>query len=252
MSLQQAVALCWRVKRWKLDFLIEVEGQISFPQQIPDSDPPQFVMVTGEIFNESASYSGELKIQENLFEYTEREAHSGKFVGQSTGKVATIETETELMCAGDNAYYLSAFPTQSLTVNGPRQVALRFSLAQIVDELLGARFGFFASASNNSLFSFGGLSFRTGYDLRPQSQESHLKGELKFLNHSLPLYFFSEDGGAANVPLPVLAGPTLSYVKATNFRFILEPSAYWEYDPGDGRGPIYDEETGEVLRGFPD
>ena len=26
---------------------------------------------------------------------------------------------------------------------------------------------------------------------------------------------------------------------------------YWPYDPGDGKGPIYDSATGAQLRGFP-
>jgi hypothetical protein len=28
----------------------------------------------------------------------------------------------------------------------------------------------------------------------------------------------------------------------------LEPLEFWEYDPGDGKGPIYDKTTGETLR----
>lgn len=33
--------------------------------------------------------------------------------------------------------------------------------------------------------------------------------------------------------------------------FILKPSEYWPYDPGDGLGPIYDSATGAQLRPFP-
>jgi hypothetical protein len=32
----------------------------------------------------------------------------------------------------------------------------------------------------------------------------------------------------------------------------IEPSEFWEYDPGDGLGPIYDKTTGAQLRPFPD
>lgn len=31
----------------------------------------------------------------------------------------------------------------------------------------------------------------------------------------------------------------------------LYPLEYWEYDPGDGGGPIYDKDTGKQLRPFP-
>lgn len=32
---------------------------------------------------------------------------------------------------------------------------------------------------------------------------------------------------------------------------LIEPSEFWEYDPGDGLGPIYDKHTGRKLRAFP-
>ena len=31
----------------------------------------------------------------------------------------------------------------------------------------------------------------------------------------------------------------------------IEADSYWEYDPGDGGGPIYDKDTGAQLRAFP-
>ena len=37
----------------------------------------------------------------------------------------------------------------------------------------------------------------------------------------------------------------------TNMDATLTATEYWPYDPGDGKGPIYDSETGEQLRGFP-
>ena len=33
---------------------------------------------------------------------------------------------------------------------------------------------------------------------------------------------------------------------------VIEPSEFWEYDPNDGLGPIYDKTTGKQLRPFPD
>jgi hypothetical protein len=32
---------------------------------------------------------------------------------------------------------------------------------------------------------------------------------------------------------------------------VIEPYEFWEYDPGDGGGPIYDSQTGAQLRAFP-
>jgi hypothetical protein len=37
----------------------------------------------------------------------------------------------------------------------------------------------------------------------------------------------------------------------TNMDAILTATEYWPYNPGDGKGPIYDSATGEQLRGFP-
>ena len=37
----------------------------------------------------------------------------------------------------------------------------------------------------------------------------------------------------------------------TNMDATLTATEYWPYDPGDGKGPIYDSVTGEQLRGFP-
>lgn len=34
--------------------------------------------------------------------------------------------------------------------------------------------------------------------------------------------------------------------------FILKPLKWWPYDPGDGNGPIYNEDTGQKLRPLPD
>lgn len=31
----------------------------------------------------------------------------------------------------------------------------------------------------------------------------------------------------------------------------INPRKYWRYDPGDGGGPVYDEDTGEQLRSYP-
>ena len=37
----------------------------------------------------------------------------------------------------------------------------------------------------------------------------------------------------------------------TNMDATLTATEYWPYDPGDGKGPIYDSATGAQLRGFP-
>ena len=48
----------------------------------------------------------------------------------------------------------------------------------------------------------------------------------------------------------VLGGVSSTTEYVSNLR--IEPSEFWEYDPGDGLGPIYDKTTGAQLRAFPD
>jgi hypothetical protein len=42
-----------------------------------------------------------------------------------------------------------------------------------------------------------------------------------------------------------------SLAEVTSCDFVLSATEYWPYDPGDGKGPIYDSATGAQLRGFP-
>ena len=41
------------------------------------------------------------------------------------------------------------------------------------------------------------------------------------------------------------------FAPITSGSITITASEYWPYDPGDGKGPIYDSVTGEQLRGFP-
>jgi len=40
-------------------------------------------------------------------------------------------------------------------------------------------------------------------------------------------------------------------VSFTIDNLLIEPIEFWEYDPSDGGGPIYDKDTGKQLRAFP-
>ena len=46
--------------------------------------------------------------------------------------------------------------------------------------------------------------------------------------------------------------PLPDNVTETISNLVIEPSEFWEYDPNDGLGPIYDKITGKQLRAFPD
>lgn len=42
-----------------------------------------------------------------------------------------------------------------------------------------------------------------------------------------------------------------SIISESISNLVIEPAEFWEYDPNDGLGPIYDKETGKQLRAFP-
>lgn len=249
LTFDQSVALCWRVKRWKLDFEFQAQGDFSAPVPIPGTNPTEFEMQVTDTFTESASFQGELLVRNGLNNYTAREAHSGFFPPQPSPAtiVQTITKELDLICAGNNSFFV-ATPNITTTAfygsGGSDEFSGRisFSLSQMVDNTLKARLW---------MFNNGVIGSRVAFALVPEAS-GQLKGELRLLGNSIPLPFRATyNTGTQGVPPPTLSGPTVSYYETTLFRFILEPSAYWEYDPLDGKGPIYDEATGFRLRPNP-
>ena len=65
-----------------------------------------------------------------------------------------------------------------------------------------------------------------------------------------------EPGGVSGGTI-IMDGLTLpswlfgQFAPITSGSITITASEYWPYDPGDGKGPIYDSVTGEQLRGFP-
>jgi hypothetical protein len=60
---------------------------------------------------------------------------------------------------------------------------------------------------------------------------------------------FSILGAQRTFPVVGQAGGDV--VSFTIDNLLIEPIEFWEYDPGDGGGPIYDKDTGKQLRSFP-
>jgi hypothetical protein len=53
-----------------------------------------------------------------------------------------------------------------------------------------------------------------------------------------------------NREVPVVGQVSFDTASFTIDNLLIEPIEFWEYDPGDGRGPIYDKDTGKQLRSF--
>ncbi len=249
LSFAQAVALCWRVKRWKLDFEFIGQGDVSAPFPIPGTFPVEYQMEVAFSFVESASFQGELLVSSGPGNYTSRTAHSGFLPPQPSPAtiVQTIERETDLICAGNNIYSMTT-PVLNTTINYSdgfvenNSFRVEIVLSQIVDAALKARASILGNGTTNS---------RAGFRLVPEPSGALAGGALRFLGNQFEIPFRSYNRGTQGVPPSQSSGPTVSYYETTAFRFILEPAAYWAYDPLDQMGPIYDEATGNRLRPNP-
>lgn len=79
----------------------------------------------------------------------------------------------------------------------------------------------------------GSNSLKTNEDTQWGEQKFVLLGK----EYSIPLYLSTQ--------IDQISGSSYFY------RGEISVNEYWEYDPGDGLGPIYDKHTGRKLRAFP-
>ncbi len=253
--------MCWRVKRWKLEFSVTAEQNRWVGVQIPGSNPPDFEWQLQGYISHQASYSGDLLIagrnQSGQFEYQARSAHSGKErAGQSPRPIDTIEREADLICAGDNSYAMAAQFISTATFSGgiggsavlEKSNTYNVGLTQIPRSGLRA----VLSHSLPNAFLLGSSPLLDPANTIPVFS-GYTEGQIKWRGASFPLQFKMFDFGSdITQPPPLPAGGFAStYFKTLSFNFVLEPSAYWPYDPNDSLGPIYDEATGERLRPNP-
>lgn len=88
-------------------------------------------------------------------------------------------------------------------------------------------------APNQGDYSMGSTSIQRNGDVQFGEQEIVLLED----TYSIPLYF----------------SETVDEVDGSEFFYAggISVHEYWEYDPKDGGGPIYDKQTGKQIRAFP-
>jgi hypothetical protein len=136
-------------------------------------------------------------------------------VGDEDGETSGLATETDLVCGFTDWY-----------------VRTSYGITDFSSELSAA----YVDDSDNYFVTFvindGEESYRSNYD---PDYDFGTNGtwELNFSGYSFtkPLYKVLSNSAPASV--------------------VMNAVEYWPYDPGDGKGPIYDSATGEQLRGFP-
>lgn len=158
------------------------------------------------------------------------ETYSGTFVFRITdyplrvGTAATFQTEKDLVVAGKAGTSLGRF--------GPAY-----------DWLFNALLGDFAielTLKIGPLFEFRAFSG----DTPPVATNGEGAQVGSIISNFCGLSF--------TAPIKrVLPFDPDSLYSFASFEATLTATAYWPYDPGDGKGPIYDSVTGEQLRGFP-
>ena len=135
------------------------------------------------------------------------------------GETSGFATEKDLVCGGFDWYLRTSY--------GPTSFTSGMSGAYVDD-------------SDNYFVSF---AINDGYDsyqseYKPDSDYgTNGTWELNFSGYSItkPLYR-TLPAGVGNI------GPA---------SVVMNAAEYWPYDPGDGKGPIYNNLTGAQLRGFP-
>jgi hypothetical protein len=230
MSLQNAVAAYWRVKKWKLEVVAgwEIAGQgstfLSFEMQKTGLTPFKYISEAwrtpfggGDFFLALSSYFGDDPQNETHLVCDppdlqlldpEQEALSGaaRFFYTGIGEPATSDSITTEIILTSNIVY----------------------------------------NSENELFapsiSYNGRTFRwVTISSSPFLTTNPTYGEygtfnLKMLGQTFSSPIFAINNRGGNV---------------MDINVTLEAEEYWPYDPGDGGGPIYDSATGEQLRPFP-
>lgn len=78
----------------------------------------------------------------------------------------------------------------------------------------------------------------TASDANPKAGEITLTMDILGVSKIISLYY---------TYVPYIGG----FIDLLSVSGTLEPLEWWEYDPNDGKGPIYDKDTGKQLRAFP-
>lgn len=230
---QQAAKWFWRVKKWRSVFTA------SFKQGFPFA---------------SGTYTTTNAIVDAIL---------GPWVKVDLGQPTTISTEKELVCSGSLFYFdLNYDSVTNAVINGgsftgdeiitisPTTASPELLLKEVYDVgsenlAIGLSFNFIAFLPWAFISPYGsGVS--TGTKSEGIVQVPIGFPPFETLSDATLLRKLPNAGQIDGVFFDLNAEDDVA-----NASLIITPAEYWEYDPNDGGGPIYDKETGEQLRSFP-
>jgi hypothetical protein len=233
MPISLCTRMWWTVKHWRVSFDYYQYRDLSIP-----NDEGDYTLIDQSV---SETTNSNTNLDDGGSDYI-RAIESGFFGG--------TRSEKELVCVTDGSNYEEAARYISWDVELSREFQIEGNTGTSTIE--------------------AGLSFFTNWDSQQQGfsapfAQSETQGEAKFwvaMTFGFRGWGSDNDqGGETGSGTFKILGSEFSFPISRNSppsgttesisNLVIEPSEFWEYDPGDGLGPIYDKTTGAQLRAFP-
>jgi hypothetical protein len=227
---QQACAIWWRVKKWKLTFTFSEYFDLALYEGLPSGSFVKVDPTTITLIGDTETGNG--------------------------GSRVLIEKENDLICASgaEETSFIFSFEWQAQRVgqitNPPTPInytqnynASLFTNTDIQQSGFPPAFVFAEGQelqTNPDLWVAFGINIASFFSERPTATNYGSMAEVKCLGKTIGQISLGTEFNTESIGYT----PTLSNV-------VVEPHEYWPYDPGDGGGPIYDSTTGAQLRPFP-
>jgi hypothetical protein len=254
---KQAVQLCWRVKKWKLEF----SAYSIYNWWFYDTDVDQWFKFGNQNYYSSVNFDGVLTAALAGFSLDQntQDSHVG-FAGLANPSRLSMvaANEKEIQCFDQRGgYFLIAVPSLDTNFDPNASTFFRIQIPILPSYYPSTNQYEMPLVIGNLPIQqqqfIGGIStgfFNSVRLVSSFSEDYDFLGEISFLGYIFVLKFKSDDYGTSIDTPPSFgpAGPSSSYGKTTSFSFKMSPSEYWPYDPNDGLGPIYNSLTGERIR----
>jgi hypothetical protein len=212
----QALALYWRVRRWRVSFTwrVAVQGE-ALPRVIP---------VEQFFYRNVISERSLICDNSDPFNHT-------LSPNPTTLNVIAFDS---LLFPAELTFQIPSTGIQTKSSNSPHSVL----------EINSDNRQMFYVFTNIDLRSLSEDLVEHGYlSYQPSEHSVFSGGRINFLGYSVAFGFYTNDFSLAyQQPLKSLVGVE---------NFIAEAVEYWPYDPGDGGGPIYNINTGAQIRPMP-
>ena len=255
LTAAQATALCWRIKKWKYEFEIEQEG-FYWSSAFTEWVNPRPYSIIGQSQGTCTIQGADPQPPSHItwakvFDPKLYSASSEKDLIQYYDYFTLFGNKYRLPLGGIHDYTVEAvMPSSSAPFQIQQSTPVNINIRRIPQNNFDGTF--------TSSISIGWTVFPIAFPSRFNVGEvQDLSGTFSFLGNSFSFPAQSGDFGSVDTSYPT-ADPATSgqrfynYQRTNKFIFDIEPAEYWPYDPQDGGGPIYDTDTGQQLRPFPD